>query len=65
MSLKNPRTFGEKLRKWRMDKGLFIKDLAKMIGVTPDTIINWEKRDVKPCDKYARKIEKITSIGCI
>ena len=44
-----------------MDKGLFIKDLAKMIGVTPDTIINWEKRDVKPCDKYARKIEKITS----
>ena len=48
-----------------MDKGFFIKDLAKMIGVTPNTIINWEKRDVKPCDKYARKIEKITSIGCI
>ena len=48
-----------------MDNNLFIKDLAKMIDTTQNTIINWEKRDVKPCDKYARKIEKITSIGCI
>jgi len=45
-----------------MDKGLFIKDLAKIIGVTPDTIINWEKRDLKPYDKYVRKIKKVTSL---
>jgi len=57
-SPKNPRTFGEKLRKWRMDKGFFIKDLAKMIGVTPDTIINWEKRDVKPSKENLKKIGK-------
>lgn len=37
-----PRNFGEKLRKTRIDAGLMIKDLAKMLGVSQDTIINWE-----------------------
>ena len=41
-----------------MDKGFFIKDLAKMIGVTPNTIINWEKRDVKPSKENLKKIGK-------
>jgi DNA-binding transcriptional regulator YiaG len=27
-----------------MDAGLQIKELAEMIGVTPDTVINWELR---------------------
>ena len=53
----HPKTFGEKLRKWRIDRGLFIKDLAKMIDVTPDTIINWEKRNVKPNRKNLEKIK--------
>ncbi len=41
-----------------MDKGLFIKDLAKMIGVTPDTIINWERRNVKPNKENLKKMGK-------
>ena len=31
-----------------MDKGLMIKELAEKIGVTEDTVINWEIRGMKP-----------------
>ena len=44
----NPKTFGEKLRKARMDAGLNIKEVAERVGVTPDTVINWELREMKP-----------------
>jgi len=44
----NPGTFGDKLRKTRMDAGLQIKALAAMIGVTEDTVINWELRGMMP-----------------
>lgn len=47
----NPRTFGEELRKKRMDLGLQTKELARLVSVTPDTIINWELRNVKPAGK--------------
>ena len=44
----NPKTFGEHLRKARIDAGLLIKDLAKKLGVTEDTVINWELRGMMP-----------------
>jgi DNA-binding transcriptional regulator YiaG len=31
-----------------MDAGLRIKELASLIGVTEDTVINWEMRGIKP-----------------
>lgn len=34
-----------------MDLRLQIKDLARLLNVTPDTIINWELRNVKPVEK--------------
>jgi DNA-binding transcriptional regulator YiaG len=34
-----------------MDLGLEIKELVRLIEVTPDTIINWELRNVKPSGK--------------
>ncbi len=40
---KNPQTLGERIRKARMDKGLYAKELAKLIGIDEDTVINWEK----------------------
>ena len=36
----SPKTFGEKLGKARMDSDMQIKDLAGMLGVTEDTVIN-------------------------
>ncbi len=39
---------GEHIRKARMDKGLPTRELAALVGVSPDTIINWELRGVRP-----------------
>ena len=51
----DPKTFGEKLRKARMDAGLLIKEFAALIGVTDDTVINWEVRGMKPWRRDIRK----------
>jgi len=44
----NPQNQSEMLRKIRLDKNLQIKDIAKAIGVTDDSIINWERRGIRP-----------------
>jgi ribosome-binding protein aMBF1 (putative translation factor) len=50
----SPKTFGEHIRKHRMDLGLQIKQLAAKIGVDEMTIINWEQGRVKkPRKDYA------------
>ena len=51
----DPRTFGEKLRKTRMDTGLLIIEFAALIGVTEDTVINWELRGMRP---HRREVKK-------
>lgn len=38
-----------------MDAGMQIKDLAAIIGVTEDTVINWEIRNMKPLKKKINK----------
>jgi len=48
----SPRTFGEHLRKARMDAGLMIKQQACMLGVTPDKVINWELGDEVSSEIY-------------
>jgi hypothetical protein len=49
-----PKTFAETLRKARMDAGLQVKELAVMVGVTADTVINWELRGMKPLRKQTK-----------
>ena len=34
-----------------MDKGLMIKELAEMLCVAEDTVLNWEIRDIRPGPK--------------
>ena len=41
-----------------MDLGLQIRELAAHLGVTPDTIVNCELRDIKPGGKNLEKLEK-------
>ncbi len=38
-----------------MDRRLMIKELAALVGVSEDTVINWEKRGVKPTLKRHRQ----------
>ncbi len=39
-----------------MDKGLMIKELASQLGVSEDTVINWEMRNVKPETKSMERL---------
>ena len=39
-----------------MDRHLMIKELAPLIGVNEDTVINWELRGVQPT---AGRLEKV------
>jgi len=53
---KNPKTFGDYMRKWRMEKGILIREFAQQLEVTEDTVINWEKRGRRPTTKHIRKV---------
>lgn len=52
----NPKTIGEHIKKRRLDLNLFQKDVARVIGVTEDTIINWEVKGIAPQMKYMSRI---------
>jgi len=57
-----PKTLGEHIKKKRMDMGLYQKDVARIIGVSTDTITNWEKGRTKPCRKNTSKIEQFLAV---
>jgi DNA-binding transcriptional regulator YiaG len=43
-----------------MDAGLQIKEFAELIGVTQDTVINWELRGMKPQRKdFRRRVQGV------
>ena len=44
----SPKTIGEHLRKRRLDLKLLQKDVARTIGCTALTLVNWEKGHTKP-----------------
>ena len=49
----DPKTFGERLRKARIDAGLRIKEFAEFIGVTDDTVNKLGiKRDETMKERY-------------
>jgi ribosome-binding protein aMBF1 (putative translation factor) len=50
-----PKGFGERLRKARMDAGLQIKEFAEKLGVTEDTVINWEVRGMRPLRRKTKR----------
>ncbi|MDI6606271.1 MAG: helix-turn-helix transcriptional regulator [Candidatus Omnitrophota bacterium] len=56
---KNPKNFGEMIRKKRMDLGLTMKNIAEKVGVTETTVYNWEIKNKKP---YRRTEEKLRDI---
>jgi DNA-binding XRE family transcriptional regulator len=58
----NPKNLGEELRKKWYDLGLQIKEVAKAIGVSEDSVINWELRKVTPRPKYLTKLLQLYGI---
>ena len=55
---RNLKTFGDRIRARRLDLGLLQKDVARIIGVTTDTITNWEKGRNQPIHWNYLKISK-------
>jgi DNA-binding transcriptional regulator YiaG len=53
-----PKTIAEKIRKHRMDLGLFQKDVAEFVGVSTDTVTLWEKGRKEPSKRYLKRIEQ-------
>ena len=45
-------TIGDHIRKRRLDSGLFQRQVAAQIGVNATSILNWEKRGMKPEIRY-------------
>jgi transcriptional regulator with XRE-family HTH domain len=46
-----PRTLGERLRAWRLERGLEQRDVAAMLGVRPATYGRWERDQKRPAIK--------------
>jgi predicted transcriptional regulator len=59
MSLHPARALGERIKKWRLEQGLFQRDLAKLVGVDEMVIVNWEKGRTKPTRRNLGRIKKI------
>ena len=59
LSLYPDQTLGERIKKWRLERGLFQVDLAKKVGVSEMTIVNWEKGRTKPIKQNLERLEKI------
>jgi DNA-binding XRE family transcriptional regulator len=59
LSLYPDQTLGERIKKWRLERGLFRVDLAKRIGVSEMAIVNWEKEKTKPTRRNLEKIKAI------
>jgi transcriptional regulator with XRE-family HTH domain len=45
---REPRTWGEHLRRQRILRGLRQREVANEIGVCPETVANWEKGKTRP-----------------
>jgi ribosome-binding protein aMBF1 (putative translation factor) len=65
MSLHPDQTLGERIRKWRLERGLFQVDLAKRLHVDEMTIVNWEKGRTKPTRKNLEGLQKLLGIESI
>jgi DNA-binding XRE family transcriptional regulator len=51
ISLFPAQSLGERIKKWRLEQGLFQEELATMIGIDEMTTVNWEKERTKPIKK--------------
>ena len=57
----NPVSIGEHIKKRRLEQGIFQKEVAKIIGVTENSIYNWENNLTKPPYRFLPKIIKFLS----
>jgi transcriptional regulator with XRE-family HTH domain len=52
----NPETLGEHLKRRRRELGLLQREAADRMGVSTDTVVNWEKDKTKPVAAQFRPV---------
>ena len=55
--------FGEQIKSLRMCKGLNQVELAKIFGVTKQSVSNWENENIMPSIEMLVKIAKFFSVS--
>jgi len=60
---REPTTFGQSIRKARLEKGLRQKDFAEAIGVAETTAANWESYPTMPARGLAKVIAQLLDLG--
>jgi len=60
---KDPKTLGEHIRKTRMDQRMMVKELAEQVGVVPETVINWEKRNLRPTRRHWERLRAVLGLA--
>jgi transcriptional regulator with XRE-family HTH domain len=58
----NPTTLGEKIKQYRIQKGLSLRKLAKILGVDPATLARWERGEPLLSAKVGNQLEKLRLI---
>lgn len=52
----NATTLGEKIKQYRIQKGLSLRKLAKELGVDPGTLARWEGTESQPCGRLKERV---------
>ena len=51
-------TIGQRVMRARLGLGMTQEEFSKMLGVDESTIVNWERGERKPVEKYIKKLEQ-------
>lgn len=55
----NATTFGEKIKEYRIQRGLNLRRLAKELGIDPGTLAGWEKGMREPRRKLKKRLNSL------
>jgi len=57
-----PKTLGEKLKRWRLERNLRQEDVAKLLDVTKFSVSNWERNLKSLAPRNSPKVIELISI---
>ena len=58
----SPQTFGEALRKARVDADMLAKELGEALGCHRTSVLNWETGAYLPSEENLERIQKILNL---
>ncbi len=61
----NDTSNGADIRQWRVENKMTQRQFAGIIGVTEQTISNWEQERRGPCLSAARKLQEVTGLDFV